>query len=254
VLGTLSTGLATFELGVDNDRPERARIRRGIVSSGTLFRANRGVYGGTSARVSGEMEFHPNVSGDLTSPGIGARLLVDAAFGDLDWTRTELRISARKYLGPVSVVVEGNAGAVVGSPTPPQRLFELGGNESLPGYDYKQFVGDRAALFRTFLSYRLGRWKRPIRAWRGILLPGVAPGIAMSVQGGWAELSSTGAKVAASALTSGTGLDAPSATGGARATAGAGVTFFSDLLHVGVARPVDRKAPLRFVAGFGVAF
>ena len=47
---------------------------------------------------------------------------------------------------------------------------------------------------------------------------------------------------------------APETTGGVRATAGAGLTFFSDLLHVGIARPIDRKAPLRFVAGFGVAF
>jgi hypothetical protein len=43
-------------------------------------------------------------------------------------------------------------------------------------------------------------------------------------------------------------------TNGVRATAGIGVTAFSDLLHVGIARAVDRRAPLRFVAGFGTAF
>ena len=254
ILGSVNTALATLELGVDNDRPERANITRGLFSSGTRFRANRGVYSGTSARVGGEVEFHPNVSGEFVSPGIGARLRVDAAFGDLEWTRAELRVSARKYVGPVSAIAEVNGGAVIGSKPPPQRLFELGGNESLPGYEYKQFVGDRAALFRTFLSYGFGLWKRPIRVWRDILLPGVAPGLAFSVQGGWSELSSDGASRAANALTAGTPLDPPEPTGGARATAGAGLTFFSDLLHVGVARPIDRKARLRVVAGFGVAF
>ena len=254
ILGSVNTGLVTMELAVDDDRPERARINRGLFSSGAPFRANRGVYGGTSARISGVMELHPNVSGDFVSPGVGARFHVDAAFGDLDWTRAELRISARKYLGPVSLVAEANGGTLVGANPPPQRLFELGGNESLPGYEYKQFVGDRAALFRVFSSYRFGLWKRPIRAWRDILLPGVAPGIALSVQGGWAELSSAASRIAANALTAGTALEAPGATNGTRATAGAGLTFFSDLLHVGVARPIDRKAPLRFVAGFGVAF
>jgi hypothetical protein len=32
------------------------------------------------------------------------------------------------------------------------------------------------------------------------------------------------------------------------------VTAFSDLVHVGVARPIDRRSPLRFVMGFGTAF
>ena len=254
ILGSVNTGLATLELAVDEDRPERASIAHGLFSSGTRFRANRGVYTGTSGRAGVELEFHPNVSGEFVSPGIGARLRVDAAFGDLDWTRAELRIAARQYVGPLSLITEVNGGVLVGSNPPPQRLFELGGNESLPGYDYKQFVGDRAALFRTFLSYRLGLWKRPMRVWRDIMLPGVAPGIGLSLQGGWSELSSPGATLAANALTMGTQLHALETTNGARATAGAGLTFFSDLLHVGVARPIDRKAPVRAVAGFGVAF
>jgi hypothetical protein len=254
ILGTVNTGLATLEIGIDDDRPERANIAHGFFPAGTRFRANRGIYRGTSARIGLELEVHPDVNGAFVEPGIGARLRVDAARGDLDWSRTELRISARKYLGPFSVVAEANGGALFGASPPPQRLFELGGDESLPGYDYKQFVGDRAALFRKFLSYRFGLWKRPIRVWHDILLPGVSPGLALSVQGAWSELSSPGAAAAATVLTAGTSLAVPEATGGARATAGAGLTFFSDLLHVGLARPLDRKAPLRVVAGFGLAF
>jgi hypothetical protein len=254
VLGSVNTALATLEVGVDDDRPERANIAHGLLPSGTPFRANRGAYSGTSRRLSAELEIHPDVSGELVSPGVGARLRVDAANGDLDWTRAELRVSARKYVGPISIVAEANGGMLFGANPPPQRLFELGGDESLPGYDYKQFVGDRAALFRAFSSYRLGLWKRPLRVWHAILLPGVSPSVAVSVQGGWSELSSVGATTAANALTAGTSLVAPETTHGARATAGAGLTFFSDLLHVGVAQPIDRKAPLRVVAGFGATF
>jgi hypothetical protein len=123
----------------------------------------------------------------------------------------------------------------------------------LPGYDYKEFVGDRAALFRVFGSYRLNIWQRPRRVWRNFLMPGVSPGIATSIQGGWSELSSPGAIAAARRLTP-SGLPMARPTDGARATVGAGLTFFSDMIHVGVARPVDSAARLRFVAGFGTAF
>jgi hypothetical protein len=254
VLGSVNTALATLELGVDNDRPERANVAHGLFPSGTHFRENRGVSPGTSARVGAELEIHPDVSGEFVEPGVGTRLRLDAARGDLTWTRAELRVSARKYLGPLSVVLEGNGGATFGASPPPQRLFELGGDESLPGYDYKQFVGDRAALFAMFSSYRVGIWKRPIHVGRYVLLPGIAPGIALSMQGGWSELSSAGAIAAANALTVGTTLPAPEETHGARATAGIGFTFFSDLLHIGVARPIDRAAPPRLVAGFGAIF
>src|SRR6185503_18584448 len=103
------------------------------------------------------------------------------------------------------------------------------------------FVGDRAALFRVFSSYRFDIWQRPRHVWRNFLMPGVSPGIATSVQGGWAELSSPGALLTAGRLTS-FNSPMPQPTNGARATVGAGLTFFSDLLHVGVARPVDRAA------------
>jgi hypothetical protein len=254
VIGSVNTALATMGAGVDNDRAVRMNVAHGLLASGNRFRENRGTYPGTSARLSAELEIHPDVSGEFLEPGLGARIRVDAASGDLDWTRAELRVSARKYLGPMSVALEGDGGAVFGSNPPPQRLFELGGDESLPGYDYKQFVGDRAMLFGTFLSYRLGLWKRPVRVWRGLLLPGVAPGLALSVQGGWSDLSSPGAIAAAGALTAGTTLPAPEPTRSVRATAGVGLTFFSDLLHIGVARPIDRAAPLRLVAGFGPIF
>src|SRR5207253_7662692 len=132
-----------------------------------------------------------------------------------------------------------DGGLLIGNKPPPQVLFELGGTEALPGYEFKQFVGDRAALFRVFGSYRLGVWHRPIHLFRSLLIPGVSPGLAFSAEGGWSELSSTGAAMAARQLVAGTGLFAEP-TRGFRSTIGAGITIFSDILHIGVARPIDR--------------
>jgi len=252
VLGSLDRGLASAQVGLVSDHAERTRILRGLFGAED-FRSNRGVDEGTSIVYSADLELHPNVTGEFVQPGIGARAHVEAGRGDLDWTRSELRITGRKYFGPLSVVTQAEGGLVAGDSPPPQQLFELGGDQSLPGYDYKEFVGDRAALFRVFASYRLNIWQRPRRVWRNFLMPGLSPGIAGSVQGGWSELSSPGAIAAAARLTS-PGLPVAVPTNGAVATAGVGLTFFSDMIHFGVARPIDRAARLKFVAGFGTAF
>jgi hypothetical protein len=254
VFGSISGALATIEAAVESDAGEAARITRGVFPSSQRFRANRGVANGTSLRTAAELEIHPNVNGDFVQPGLGARLRYDFARGDLDWSRIEARIAAREYVGRITLGAQADAGMVFGASLPPPRLFELGGNESLPGYEYKEFVGDRAALFRIFASYRLGVLQRPWRFSRGLMLPGLSPGLAASLQGGWSALSSQAAAAATARLTAGTTLPAPTPTDGIRATAGIGVTAFSDLVHVGVARAVDRRAPLRLVAGFGTAF
>ena len=252
VIGSFDRGLATVQFGVANDRGERTRISHGLFGPDD-FRSNRGVAEGTSFVGIADLELHPNVTGEFVQPGVGGRLHVESGRGDLDWTRTEVELSARKYIGQYSFAAQADGGLVTGGVPPPQKLFELGGNESLPGYDYKEFVGDRAALFRTFASYRFGIWQRPQRFWRSYMMPGVSPGIAASIQGGWTELSSAGAALAASRLANGA-VPVPRATNGMRATMGAGLTFFSDVVHIGVAQPVDRAAHLRFVAGIGTAF
>lgn len=254
VLRAVDVGLATVQFGVGDDRSERARVAHGLIGT-KPFRPNRGVADGSYALGVADLELHPNVTGDFVQPGVGLRAHYEVGSGDLGWQRAELSLAARKYVGPVSLAAHADAGLVAGSAPPPQKLFELGGNEALPGYDYKEFVGDRAALFRTFASYRFGLWRRPIRVWQNLTLPGVSPGLALSAQGGWTELSSVGARSSALALgvdDAGVPISAP--THGMRATVGGGITLFSDLLHVGVARPVDHPAPWRFVLGYGGAF
>jgi hypothetical protein len=253
VIRSVDVGLATFQFGVGDDRSERTRLMHGLVST-SRFLPNRGAADGTYSIGMADVELHPNVSGDFVQPGVGLRAHYEAASGDIEWQRAELSLSGRKYFGPVSLAAHADGGLVLGRDPPPQKLFELGGNEALPGYRYKEFAGNRAALFRTFASYRFDLWRRPVRAWRNLTLPGLSPGIAVSAQGGWTELSSSGAKQAAIALGMEDGRPLSTPTDGMRATIGAGITLFSDLLHLGVARPVDRPAPWRFVIGYGGAF
>jgi hypothetical protein len=255
IIGAVNVGLATVQVGLADDREERARISQGLFRGPSGFRPNRGVASGSYAIGMADVEFHPNVTGDFVQPGVGVRVHYEGALGNLDWQRTELALSARKYFGPVSLAMHADGGVVLGERPPPQTLFELGGNEVLPGYEYKQFAGDRAALFRSFASYRFSVWRRPMHFWRNYFLPGLGPGLAVSAQGGWAELSSLGARQAAMQLGAGwSATPVSQATNGVRATVGAGVTLFSDIMHLGFARPVDRAAPWKFVAGIGATF
>jgi hypothetical protein len=254
VLGAVDVGLLTVQLGGGTDHPEHARISRGIFTTGTGFLPNRGIAPGSYGLASADLELHPNVSGDYVQPGFGAHAHYEAARGDLNWERAELGVSARQYWGPISVAAHADGGMLFGAVQPPQKLFELGGNGLLPGYDYKQFAGDRALLFRTFASYRFGVFKRPIAFIRNYYIPGLSPGLAVSAQGGWTEISSAAAAASVRELGVVDGAPVSTATNGVRATVGGGITLFSDLLHLGMARPVDHAAPWRFVIGFGATF
>jgi hypothetical protein len=165
-----------------------ARLSHGLVRGPNVFRQNRGVSPGTYGIAVADYEFHPNITGDFVQPGVGVHAHYEAASGELDWQRAEAGVAARRYWGRVSLAAHVDAGLVTGTATPPQTLFELGGDASLPGYDYKEFVGDRAALFRTFSSYRFSVLERPMRFWRNFVIPGLSPGVAVKAQGAWTEV------------------------------------------------------------------
>ena len=222
---------------------------------GGTFRANRGVREGSYALAILEGELHPSVAGEGIQPGLGAKAHVEVARGGLEWQRTELALWSRTDWKTITLELDANAGAVFGAALPPQTLFELGGERTLPGYDYKEFAGDRAALFRAYAGYGLQRWQRPHRVWRNLYLPGVAPGLAIAVQGGWTSITSVAARTAIAELGPPLAASAISrATDGVRATFGGGITLFSGVMHLGIARPVDHPAPWRVVWGVGRSF
>jgi hypothetical protein len=254
VIGSIERALVTAQIGVGEDGPEVARLSRGWIGGGS-FRPNRGAASGTYGIAMLDAELHPGLSGDFVQPGIGALLHAEAGRGELSWQRLELSMSGRENVGSLSLSAEAQGGVVTGSVIPPQQLFELGGSGTLPGYDYKQFAGDRAALFRGFASYVLPLWRAPRRVWRTLFIPGFAPGFAAGIEGGWTQISNSAAGNAVLSLgASGSGASLSVATDRIRATAGLGVTFFSGTIHLGVARPIDHPAPWKLVFGGGPSF
>jgi hypothetical protein len=249
VVGSVESALITAQVGMGDDRAERARLQRGLFGSDD-FRLNRGVSEGSYALGVVDVELHPGISGDFVQPGVGAKLHLEAGRGDIDWQRAELTLSGRRYYGPIALSAEAQGGAVFSSVIPPQQLFELGGSAGLSGYEYKEFVGDRAALFRSYASYQFPLWRAPIRV-RNFVIPGVSPGLAVGLQGGWTELSSNAARVAARTLGA---LPVPVGSDGVRATIGLGVTLFNGSVHIGAARPIDQPAPWKLAIGLGPLF
>lgn len=254
VIGVSDAALVTLQAGGGSDRSEVSRLEHGVAGGGT-FRPNRGSTDGSYALGVFEAELHPGVSGDFVQPGVGARLHYEIGRGALEWQRAELLLAGRRYLGPIALSLQGDAGVVWGNVIPPQQLFEVGGSGTLPGYDYKEFAGDRAVLLRSQVSYAFPLWRMPHRLWRTLFVPGVAPGIAAGLQGGWTSLSTDAARTAVTALgPAGSTTPVSRPTDGFRATFGFGLTFFSGSAHVGIARPVDHKAPWRLVGGLGHNF
>lgn len=254
VIGSPDQSLVTLQFGAGSDRAEMSRLEHGVAGGGS-FRPNRGAAQGKYALGVFEAEVHPGVSGEFVQPGIGARAHYEIGRGTLEWQRAELLLAGRKYLGPLVLSAQADAGAVWGAVIPPQQLFEVGGSGTLSGYDYKEFAGDRAALLRGSMSYAFPIWRMPHRVWRTLFVPGLGPGIAAGLQGGWTKLITDAARASVDSLGaawSTTPVSKP--TDGFRATFAVGLTFFSEAAHIGVARPIDHKAPWRFVGGLGHNF
>lgn len=248
--------LLRVDLGVADDRYRPATYKRGPLRGGDPYRANRGVDEGGYVRSAVLMDIHPDVSSDFVKPGAGARLSYERGDGTLAFQRSEVRLTARQLYGPFTAVARGDAGVVTGARVPPQQLFELGSQQGLPGYGDKEFVGSRAAIVRGMLMYTTPWLSQPLRVSRRYSLPGITPGVSVGLQSGITELPNTAARE--SLLRFGlredsTGAMVPVAavTNGWRATASAGLRFFSGTLFVGAARPIDRAAKWKSVIQFG---
>jgi hypothetical protein len=180
-------------------------------------------------------------------------VLYEAAIGDLDWQRAEVRLAARKYWHGFVLASRVDAGAVYGSTLPPQVLYELGGGMDLPSYRYKEFGGDRAAIGRALAAYHFPVLRTPMRI--GFLtIPGISPGIGTGVQSGWAEASSDAARRALLAL-GGDGITPLSRpTDGVRATADVRFTILSGAIGGGFARHIDQAGKWKPFFVWGAAF
>jgi hypothetical protein len=262
IIGSTRGALLVVEGGAGEDRPEVARLDRSPLGIGR-FRVNRGSLSGRYARGAMTLELHPDVTGIYLEPGVGVIASYEIAAGELRWQRGELTLAARKNLSDFVIAGRAMGGIVAGAPLPPQQLFELGGENALPGYGYKEFAGDRAAAAGLLAAYTFPVLRRPWRLVRALFVPGLSPGIAAGIQGGWAEASSEASRAAIRELgphaATCPSLDFCTAplstpTQRIRATVDARVTLFGGLVGVGVARAIDQAAPWRLALRFGQEF
>jgi hypothetical protein len=256
--GARRQSLVRIEAGPGSDHAVRQNISKGLyVAKNGGFRPNRGIEPGNYFRTALSFDVNPQVSGLFVDRGVGLSGSYERGDGDLDWQRLEAHVAARRELGPFQLFSRGDAGTLLGSPQP-QEMFELGGDLGLTGFDYKEFAGDRAALVRTVLGYTLPILRAPIRLPSALVLPGLAPGFAVGIHGGWAEVSSDEARAALLKLGTEPGENGPvplsRPTGGVRASAEFLVTFFSGALALGVTRPIDEASKWKFTGRIGQGF
>jgi hypothetical protein len=249
------------EGGIGSDQYVTAQRERGPFTPGDSgFRFNRGVDAGKYRIASVKVEFHPDVNAAFVRPGVGAVLQAEAATGDLAWRRAELRLIARRMLGPFIYAARADVGVVVGDSIPPQQLFELGENQNLPGYGYKEFAGNQAAVIRGLVMYPLPLWRAPLRLGR-FVLPSVGPTLSFGAQGGWAAATNDAARSAILRLGTvgdsvlGTPGSVPGApvsrpTDGFKSSIDFRLRFLGGAVSVGVARATNHHEPWRIVVGF----
>jgi len=248
------------ESGFASDHYTPARREHGpFTRPDSGFRFNRGVDEGSYRIASLKFELHPDINAAFVRPGVGALIRGELASGDLAWTRAEVRLVARRGLGPIILVARGDAGVVSGDSIPPQQLFELGENQNLPGYGYKEFAGNQAAVIRGLAMYPLPFWRAPLRIGRWVF-PSVAPMISFGAQGGWASATTDAARSAILRLGvagdsvlgkpgSSLGMAVSRPTDGFKSSIDFRLRFFGGAVSAGVARATDHHQRWRVVLG-----
>ena len=248
--------LLRLDGGVGHDGGARVHARRGLFVGDSGFRPNRGVDDGSYLRVAATLEYHPDVNAELMRPGFGALTSYERGSGELDWQRIEVRLLGRRSWGPLISAVRADGGMLISDRPPSQQLFEIGATQNLPGYDYKEFAGDRAVVVRVLGMYMTPYFNAPIRLGRWVL-PSISPAPSAGAQAGWAEASGPAARASIARL----GVRPPSFPGGPaqpvsrpidgiRASVNVGVRFFGGALFIGAARPVERAGAWRALLAF----
>jgi hypothetical protein len=156
-----------------------------------------------------------------------------------------------------------DGGLLTSRNAPAQQLFELGGGRAFPGYDYKEFAGDRALAAHARALYRLPVLRAPLSVMGCTCLTSPAPALALTLHA--ASLSSSSASTMASVSRLGSTSDSiaftlaplgPGApisrsTGHVRTSIEVGLRFFGGAATVALARPLDTHGPWRTIIALG---
>jgi hypothetical protein len=248
-----------LEAGPGRDASEIARLSRGLIRLDSVFRPNRPATPGSYFREKVSLDVNPGVSGQYLEPGVGVTLAYERGDGGLSWQRADGRVTARRTIGAATLVTRLEGAALL-SGAPTQKVIEFGQNEGLPGYQYKEFGGDRAVLGHIGAAYALPYFRAPLRLRRWLTIPGPTPTFAVGFQGGWSAAVRAETRAALASFGSATSpfLTDPAApgfvpltrpTGGIRSTFAVSFDLFGGAIGIGVARPLDSSRPWRFVLG-----
>lgn len=242
-LGPTGRAQLRVEAGPAEDRAVTASLMGSPLGIGPDFRANRPVRSGRYARTVATLDTRPDVSLEFLRTGAGVRLVYERGDGELRYQRAEGRFTIRSNRGPFSIGARLDLGITTPG-APPQQFFELGNGQNLPGYEYKEFAGDQAAVLRLLALRRLPLLGAPLRISPRIWLPPIAPAIALGVQAGWTRASTTEA-LATTTLLGSIPTEHP------RASASFTLRFFGGSVGAGVATPLDHSGHVRWYIELG---
>jgi len=261
----VSGSVVHFEAHRVSDRS----VERHLTSSlfGGKFRDNRNLTEGSYWRTRAVLDWNPDISPLFAQDGVGFKAEVENGTGDLDYTRLEGRIVVRKSFNRVFFIAKLHGAALLSDNPPPQQLFEMGGPVGLPGYEYKEFAGNRAALFRVRLTYPLTFLDSPLRIGSAVF-PSIAPAISIGYQAGFAKASSQAAKDAVRALGDfqnkdgtvaldpDTQLPRAASVPSSRPVGSLDIRigFFGDALAIGFARAIQHGRKTQLILAFGRQF
>ena len=267
-IGIGKRNLLAVSAGYASDRAVQRNMSRAPFVEGYL-RPNRGIYEGDYLHTMLVVDINPDVSPVFVKDGIGGRLIYEGGIGDLNFQRFEGRFIVRRDMGEYSLTVRAHAGITLGDSIPPQQLYELGGAVQLPGFEYKQFAGDQAALLRLRVSKALKFLQTPVVIGNGVALPALTPSVSIGLQGAWTRISSANAQRAVDALgyafddrndaplidpDTGQPLPASVATDGIQMSVDVRAGFFNDALALGVAQGLTGTGHFAFFVAVGRQF
>lgn len=267
-IGIGRRNLLAVAAGYASDRPVERNMTRAPFVEGYL-RRNRGIYEGDYFHTALILDLNPDVSPVFVKNGIGGRLLYEGGIGKLNFQRLEARVVARQDFDAVSFTLRAHAGITFGDSIPPQQLYELGGAVQLPGFDYKQFAGDQAALLRLRLTRALPFLQTPFVVGNGVALPALTPSVSLGLQTAWTRISNASAQRSVDALgllyddrtdqpvlDPGTGQPLPAsvATEGLQTSIDVRAGFFNDALALGVAQGLGSAGHFAIFVAVGRQF
>lgn len=252
-----------LELGTGRDHAARASLTRGLWEPDVPFLPNRGADEGTYTRATVQADWNPVVHADPMVQGLGVSARYEAGTGQLNWQRATARIIARKDVGAFTLGARVDGGAIISKNTPPQQLFEVGGEPSLPGFRFKEFAGDRALTTQWRVAYRLPVMRSPLRAMGCTCFPAPAPALAVTLHGARVAASSAATmasitrlgsmddRVGAEPAAPGTATPVSWPSAGWRGSMEVGFRFFGGAASLGWVRINEPGAPwqTRFTLG-----